>query len=173
MCVRLGHLQGNLPQSVCEAARPRARFCGKFCPQGQTQRPRPVDETGSCVWLRSRGAACGRNSRGGAGAAVQIFKRTASGAENLGNGNPGQRSNFHKGAPAARRENWPSARGQRSVFCGGVVPPEGKQGAAARGRGPALQGPGGENPARTAPAPRPGRGRARVDRFLARVSNNF
>ena len=113
MCVRPGHLQGNLPQRVCEAARPRARFCGKFCPQGQTQRPRPVDETGSCVWLRSRGAACGRNSRGGAGAAVQIFKRTASGAENLGNGNPEQRSNFHKGAPAARRENWPSARGPR------------------------------------------------------------
>ena len=38
--------------------------------------------------LRSRGAACGRNSRGGAGAAVQIFKRTAFGAENLANGNP-------------------------------------------------------------------------------------
>ena len=38
--------------------------------------------------LRSRGAACGRNSRGGVGAAVQIFKRTAFGAENLANGNP-------------------------------------------------------------------------------------
>ena len=38
--------------------------------------------------LRSRGAACGRYSRGGAGAAVQIFKRTAFGAENLANGNP-------------------------------------------------------------------------------------
>src|SRR5699024_4453410 len=34
MCVRLGHLQGNLPRRVCEAARPSARFCGKFCPQG-------------------------------------------------------------------------------------------------------------------------------------------
>ena len=50
MCVRLRHLQGNLPQRVCEAAKPSARFCGKFCPQGQTQRPRPADETGSCVW---------------------------------------------------------------------------------------------------------------------------
>ena len=34
MCVRLGHLQGNLPQRVCEAVRPIARFCVKFCPQG-------------------------------------------------------------------------------------------------------------------------------------------
>ncbi len=50
MCVRLGHRQGNLAQRVCEAARPSARFCTKFCPQGQTQRPRPADETGSCVW---------------------------------------------------------------------------------------------------------------------------
>ena len=53
MCVRPGHLQGNLSQRVCEAVKPRARFCGKFCPQGQTQRPRPVDETGSCVWRRA------------------------------------------------------------------------------------------------------------------------
>ena len=105
--------------------------------------------------------------------AVQIFKRTASGVENLGNGNPGQRSNFRKGAPAARRENWPSARGPRSVFCKGAATPEGKQGTAARGRGPALQGPGGENPARTAPALQPGRKKAQLDCFLARVSNNF
>ena len=61
-------------------------------------------------------------------AAVQIFKRTASGAENLGNGNPGQRSNFHKVAPAARRGNWPSARGQRSVFCKGAATPAAKAG---------------------------------------------
>ena len=44
--------------------------------------------------LRSRGAACGRNSRGGAGAAVQIFKRTAFGAENLANGNPEEGGGF-------------------------------------------------------------------------------
>ena len=45
--------------------------------RGHEQRPRPVDETGSCEWLRKRGAASGRNSRAGAGAAVQICKRTA------------------------------------------------------------------------------------------------
>ena len=38
--------------------------------------------------LRSRGAACGRNSRGGAGAAVQICKRATTRAAYLGNGNP-------------------------------------------------------------------------------------
>ena len=65
----------------------------------QTQRPRPADETGSCVWLRSRAAACGRNRRGGAGAAVQICKRAASRAAYLGNGNPEQRSGFRKRPP--------------------------------------------------------------------------
>ena len=34
MCVRPGHLQGNLAPGVCEAARPSARFGAKFCPQG-------------------------------------------------------------------------------------------------------------------------------------------
>ena len=50
--------------------------------------------------------------RGGAGAAAA----TASGGRNR---EPplAQRSNFHKGAPAARRENWLSARGTRSAFC--------------------------------------------------------
>ena len=37
--------------------------------------------------LRSRGASCGRSSRGGAGAAVQICKRAATRAANLDNGN--------------------------------------------------------------------------------------
>ena len=60
--------------------------------RGHEQRPRPADETGSCEWLRSRGAACGRNSRDGAGAAVQIYKRAATRAVNLGNGNPKLRS---------------------------------------------------------------------------------
>ena len=41
------------------------------------QRPLTAAETGSCEWQRSRGAACGRSSRGRAGAAVQICKRTA------------------------------------------------------------------------------------------------
>ena len=34
MCGWTGHIQGNLPLRVCEAARPSARFSGKFCPQG-------------------------------------------------------------------------------------------------------------------------------------------
>ena len=44
---------------------------------GHEQRPLTAAETGSCEWQRSRGAACGRSSRGRAGAAVQICKRTA------------------------------------------------------------------------------------------------
>ena len=44
MCVRTGHLQGNLPQRVCEPARASARFCGKFCPKGTAQ-PRRVQWT--------------------------------------------------------------------------------------------------------------------------------
>ena len=34
MCIRSGHIQENLSERVCEAARPSARFDGKFCPQG-------------------------------------------------------------------------------------------------------------------------------------------
>src|SRR5699024_8976361 len=34
MCGWTGHIQGNLPLRVCEAARPSAWFSGKFCPQG-------------------------------------------------------------------------------------------------------------------------------------------
>ena len=34
MCIRAGHIQGNLAPRVCEAARPSARFGAKFCPQG-------------------------------------------------------------------------------------------------------------------------------------------
>ena len=70
MRVQTGHIQGNVPAGVY-GARPRARFAGTFClkgdtrdcgaeplpaaetgeaEQGQTQRPRPADETGSCVW---------------------------------------------------------------------------------------------------------------------------
>ena len=59
--------------------------------------------------------------------AVQIFKRTASGAENLGNGNPGQYSNFYKSI-YARRKNWLSARGQRPVLCKGAATPAAKAG---------------------------------------------
>ena len=44
-------------------------------------------------------AACGRNSRSGAGAAVQIYKRAATRAVYLANGNPEQRSDFCKRPP--------------------------------------------------------------------------
>ena len=72
--------------------------------------------------LRSRGAACGRNSRGGAGANTA----TASCGRNrelcLA-----QCSNFYKGIHA-RRKNWLSTRGQRSAFCEGAATPEAKTG---------------------------------------------
>ena len=51
-------------------------FSARFAP-GRERRPLPAAEAGSCEWLRKRGAASGRNSRAGAGAAVQICKRTA------------------------------------------------------------------------------------------------
>src|SRR5699024_9063130 len=35
--VRLGHIQGNLAQRVCELVRASARFCAKFCPKGRYQ----------------------------------------------------------------------------------------------------------------------------------------
>ena len=34
MCIRSGHIQENLSERVCEAARPSAWFSVKFCPQG-------------------------------------------------------------------------------------------------------------------------------------------
>ena len=48
----------------------------------------PTDAALAQRGLRSRAAACGRNRRGGAGAAVQICKRAATRAAYLGNGNP-------------------------------------------------------------------------------------
>ena len=65
------------------------------------------------VWQRRRGAACGRNSRAGVGAAVQIFKRTASGAENLGNGNPDLRPGTMQSFLIA----WFSLLRKRLSFC--------------------------------------------------------
>ena len=52
------------------------------------QAPTHAESTAMGGGLRSRAAACGRNRRGGAGAAVQICKRAASRAAYLGNGNP-------------------------------------------------------------------------------------
>ena len=141
--------------------------------RGHEQRPRPADETGSCEWLRKRGAASGRNSRAGAGAAVQIckrtacatliwvtatrssapiftsttlgaqkklakhkrtavqmFKRTVSGAEHLANGNPEQRcetEHKEKAPSSGRKGGWGSfchvqARIFRGLFSVQMVP---------------------------------------------------
>ena len=64
-----------------------------------------------------------QHRRSGAGAAVQIYKRAATRAVYLANGNPEQRSNFHKGAPAARRENWLSARESAGESPSGISEP--------------------------------------------------
>ena len=59
-------------------ARPQGRVHGSalnFVPRDCEAEARPADETAEAQ--RKRGAACGRNSRAGVGAAVQICKRTA------------------------------------------------------------------------------------------------
>ncbi len=47
MCGRVGHIQGNLAQGVCEPVRASARLCAKFCLKGGYQGGRFSD-------LRSR-----------------------------------------------------------------------------------------------------------------------
>ena len=68
---------------------------------------------GGCVWLRSRG---------GAGAAVQIFKRTASGAENLGNGSPEQCFSFRKPPPWCAEKPTKHKRNKRRERVGARPP---------------------------------------------------
>ena len=85
---------------VCEPSGECAVRREILSPGGKHTEARPADDTARRAWLRSRAAACGRNRRGGAGAAVQICKRAASRAAYLGNGNPGQRSGFCKRAPS-------------------------------------------------------------------------
>ena len=65
------------------AKRKRAGFFAASC--GCVAEPRPADEAGEAQ--RKRGAACGRNSRAGVGAAVQIYERAATCDGNLANSN--------------------------------------------------------------------------------------
>ena len=84
-----GPLCSKLSPGVCACGTVR---CKLWCNPGFRVRCvlKNAVKQGGCVWLRSRGRA---------GAAVQIFKRTASGAENLGNGNPEQSFSFCKPPP--------------------------------------------------------------------------
>ena len=79
--------------------------------RGQTHRPHPVDETGSCRWLRGRGAACGRNSRGGAGAAVCLLQGRGDTRSKSRVPQPGAALRFLQAPFLARRKNRLSARG--------------------------------------------------------------
>ena len=100
-------------------------FLNGFCPPlrlvpharfgGQPSRPRPVDETGRRGWLRSRGAACGRNSRGGAGAAVCFLRGRDDARSKNRAPQPGAVLQFSQGRTAARWENWLSTRGKPST----------------------------------------------------------
>ena len=70
---------------------------------------------GAALRFSQAGTAPRRENRPSARGTRSAFcKRAAIRAAYLGNGNPEQRSNFHKGASAARRENWLSARGKHS-----------------------------------------------------------
>ena len=69
-------------------ARPQGRVHGSalnFVPRDCEAEARPADETAEAQ--RKRGAACGRNSRAGVGAAVQIYERAATRDGNLANSN--------------------------------------------------------------------------------------
>ena len=69
-------------------ARPQGRVHGSalnFVPRDCEAEARPADETAEAQ--RKRGAACGRNSRAGVGAAVQIYERATTRDGNLANSN--------------------------------------------------------------------------------------
>ena len=80
--------------------------------RGKHTGARSADETGSCGWLRSRGAACGRNSRGGAGAAVCLLQGRDDVRSKSRAPQSGAALQFSQGRVAARWENWLSARGK-------------------------------------------------------------
>ena len=69
-------------------ARPQGQVHGSalhFVPRDCEAEARPADETTEAQ--RKRGAACGRNSRAGVGAAVQIYERATTRDGNLANSN--------------------------------------------------------------------------------------
>ena len=105
--------------------------------------------------------------RGGAGAAAATASSGRSRKPPLA-----QRSNFHKGAPAAHRENWLSARGTRSAFCKGAPAARRKNRAPQPGgfrskiknnitRREASRPPAAQTQREQPPAPGPHRGRGR------------
>ena len=70
---------------------------------------------GAALRFSQAGTAPRRENRPSARGTRSAFcKRASSRAAYLANGNPEPRSNFHKGALAARRENWLSARGKHT-----------------------------------------------------------
>ena len=57
MCGWTGHIQGNLPLRVCEAARPSARFSGKFCPQGNIRGKEFLSRDCAQKWVPPKASA--------------------------------------------------------------------------------------------------------------------
>ena len=98
------------------AKRKRAGFFAASC--GCAAEPRPADETGEAQ--RKRGAACGRNSRAGVGAAVQIYERAATCDGNLANSNQrGRGLNFQAHCMRAGNSGYRNPDGaKRGAACG-------------------------------------------------------
>ena len=113
--------------SLTESAQPPGRGAvknseprqGRGRRPGQTQRPRPVDEAGSCVWrsglnmqassLMRRIFRAPQEERRPNMQAGRVPRRI------FGQRQPGAALQFSQGRSAARRENWLSARGFKRV----------------------------------------------------------
>ena len=98
-----------------------------FVPRDCEAEARPADETAEAQ--RKRGAACGRNSRAGVGAAVQIYERATTRDGNLANSNK-RGSGLPFASPLRRvqqKQGTATTRGKEflSRVCGQKwVPPE-------------------------------------------------
>ena len=70
----------------------------------QTQRPHPVDETGSRRWQRRRGAARGRNSRAEVGAVVCLLRERGDARSKSRVPQPGAALQFSQGHSCPQRK---------------------------------------------------------------------
>ena len=128
-CQKVIHsIHGRRAFSACLDARPRSnqkRPCHRsrsVLDHSMLAGPKPKGSRAERVqwtkqrrrgWLRKRGAACGRCSRAGAGAAVCLLQARRDGLAKAGHRNPEQRSGFRKGARGPRRK--PAKRKRKSV----------------------------------------------------------
>ena len=114
-------------ESVRAALRRVRSSALNFVPRDCEAEARPADETAEAQ--RKRGAACGRNSRAGVGAAVQIYERAATRDGNLANSNQ-RGSGLPFASPlrrAQQKQGTATTRGKEflSRVCGQKwVPPE-------------------------------------------------